>query len=83
MWTQAFDGDCLNILYLINKEYIRRCELVFNPRNCMYISKNDGLFDNDVNQCRDTLVNANSLNNLATPYTDYELTMIKNLKEIS
>ena len=48
-----------------------------------YISKNDGLFDNDVNQCRDTLVNANSLNNLATPYTDYELTMIKNLKEIS
>ena len=81
--NKAFDGDCLNILYLINKEYIRRCEQVLNPRNCMYISKNDGLFDNDVNQCRDTLVNANSLSNLSVPYTDYELAMIRSLNEVS
>ena len=47
----------------------------------MYISKNDGLFDNDVNHCRDTLINANSLNNLATPYTEEELADIRRLKE--
>lgn len=79
--TKAFDGDCLNIWYLINKEFVHRCELVFNPRNAMYISKNDGLFDNDVNHCRDTLINANSLNNLADGYTKEELADIEYLKE--
>lgn len=80
-WNADFDGDCLNIWYLINKEFVHRCELVFNPRNSMYISKNDGLFDNDVNHCRDTLINANSLNNLADEYTDDQLAKIRYLKE--
>ena len=55
--NNVFDGDCLNILYLINKEYIARSERVFNPRNAMYISKNDGMFNNDINHCKDILIN--------------------------
>lgn len=55
-----FDGDCLNIWYLINKEYIARCERSFNPRNAMYISNNDGLFNNRFNHAKDLLINLNS-----------------------
>lgn len=55
-----FDGDCLNIWYLINKEYIARCERSFNPRNAMYISNNDGMFNNNLNHARDLLINMNS-----------------------
>lgn len=60
-----FDGDCLNIWYLINKEYIKRCERTFNPRNTMFISKNDGLFNNDLNHSKDMLITANSFINIS------------------
>lgn len=82
MWTHPFDGDCLNIWYLINQEYVRRCEIVFNPRNAMYISKNDGRFNNDINHCRDTLVNANSMIYLTKElYNESQIAHIKALKD--
>ena len=33
----------------------------FNPRNVMYISRDDGYFNNAVSMQRDTLINANTL----------------------
>lgn len=48
-------------MYIINQAFLEQAERVFNPRNAMYISRNDGMFNNDVNHCRDTLINANSL----------------------
>lgn len=56
----TFDGDTLNILYVLNKEFARAASLAFNPRNAMHISKNDGMFDNAYNQQRDTIINLNT-----------------------
>ena len=55
-----FDGDTLNILLLINKEFQTAAEYVFNPRNSMYISKNDGMFNSSYNHKRDTIINMNT-----------------------
>lgn len=55
-----FDGDTLNILYIINKDFAHAASLAFNPRNAMHISKNDGFFDNAYNQQRDTIINTNT-----------------------
>lgn len=41
---------------------------MFNPRNNQYISHNDGMFNNQVNQQRDTLINANSMIDLGRKY---------------
>lgn len=77
-----FDGDCLNIWYLTNKEYIARCERSFNPRNAMYISNNDGLFNNDMNHSKDTLITGNSIIFMTRDrYSPEELAQIKNVKE--
>ena len=56
-----FDGDVLNILLPINQTFIRLAWEKFNPRNAMYISRNDGYFNSDVSMQRDTLINANTL----------------------
>ena len=73
-----FDGDCLNILYLINKTFIKRCEETFNPRNSMYISKNNGLFNNDVNHSKDTLIAINTFLNMSrSAYSEDEINAIK------
>lgn len=56
-----FDGDVINVLYIINNDFLERAEAVFNPRNAMYISRNDGKFNNAVNFQRDTIINANTL----------------------
>ncbi len=51
----------VNILLIINKEFQIAAENVFNPRNAMYISKNDGMFNNSYNHKRDTIINMNTL----------------------
>lgn len=56
-----FDGDVLNILLIINQEFFNRAFSIFNPRNAMYISRNDGYFNMAVCMQRDTLINANTL----------------------
>lgn len=73
-------GDVLNILFIINKSFKERAMQIFNPRNTMYISRNDGMFNNDVNHQKDTLINANTFIEIGrSKYTDEELAMIQNL----
>lgn len=79
-----FDGDCLNILYLINKAFISRAEEVFNPRNALYISRNDGYFNNDVNHQRDIIINANALIQLSRDkYTLDDLNQVYKIQSMS
>lgn len=76
-----FDGDTLNILYLINQAFIERAEAVFNVRNCMNVSHNDGLFNNQVNRViRDTAINANTMINLSREI--YTLDMRNDIKRL-
>lgn len=56
-------------------EFYTRANQIFNPRNSMYISKNDGKFNNQVNHQKDTIINGNTLLHLGDGvYTnaDYE-----------
>ena len=47
----------------------------------MYISRNDGKFNNDVNHQRDTIINANTMINLARKdYSQEEIEHIKDIK---
>lgn len=74
-------GDTLNILLIINKEFQRAAENVFNPRNSMYISKNDGMFNNSYNHKRDTIINANTLVQLSRGnYTPEQIAAIKRVQ---
>lgn len=68
----------LNILYVINKSFAHAASLAFNPRNAMHISKNDGFFDNDYNQQRDTIINMNTFVQLGREnYSQEQLDAIK------
>lgn len=72
-----FDGDTLNILLIINKDFQTAAEYVFNPRNSMYISKNDGMFNNSYNHKRDTIINMNTMVQLSRArYTREQLEVI-------
>ncbi len=73
-----FDGDTLNIMLIINHDFLVAAEYVFNPRNAMYISKNDGMFDNAYNHKRDTIINMNTFVQLSrSNYTPEQLEAIK------
>lgn len=73
-----FDGDTLNILLIINKDFETAANYVFNPRNSMYISKNDGMFNNSYNHKRDTIINMNTLAQLSRKYyTPEQIAKIK------
>lgn len=47
-------------MYMINREYFEQTYKVYNPRNTMFISRNDGMFNNAFNHARDTIVNLNT-----------------------
>ena len=71
-------GDTLNILLIINKDFQIAAENVFNPRNSMYISKNDGMFNNSYNHKRDTIINMNTLVQLTrSKYTPQQVEAIR------
>ena len=77
-----FDGDTLNIFHIINDSFFQRAYEVFNPRNGMYISRNNGMLNTEVLVQRDTLVNANTLNHLSiNKYTEEEMAHIARIKE--
>ena len=72
--TKDFDGDVLNILLIIMDEFYQRANEIFNPRNAMYISRNDGKFNNQVNHQKDTIINGNTLLHLGDSiYTDQDM----------
>ena len=56
-----FDGDVLNIMLIINKEFYQRASETFNPRNAVFISKNDGMFKNATNHQRETIINTHTM----------------------
>ena len=72
----------LNALLIINQSFYKRAFEIFNPRNSFYISRNDGLFENDVNHQKDTLINANSLIELGQHiYNDADYSNFERLKQ--
>lgn len=77
-----FDGDVLNIFHILNTEFLHRCEIVFNPRNAMYISKMDGKFNKDVMVQRDTIINSNTMIRLGrNNYSQEDLDKIEKIKK--
>ncbi len=79
-----FDGDVLNVLYIINKSFYEAANRVLNPRNAMYISRNDGKLSKDILHNKDTLINGNGLINLARyNYSQEQLNRIKAAKLIN
>lgn len=58
-----FDGDILNIISLKTKEAAEEFDKAFNPRKNMFISRNDGLFNNEFNLLKDQLIGLYEFNN--------------------
>ena len=56
-----FDGHAINVFHIINDAFFQRANAIFNPRNAMYISRNNGTFNLDACIQRDTIINANTL----------------------
>lgn len=75
-----FDGDVLNILYIINQDFFKACYEVFNPKNCYFISKNDGLFDNSVNHSKNIIINQSTFINLGR--NNYSNEMLEKIKKL-
>ena len=72
----------LNVLLIINDAFYQRTFEVFNPRNGMYISKNDGMFNNSVNHQRDTIINTQTLIKLSRKnYSQENLNRILSIVE--
>ena len=55
-----FDGDTLNVTWIINKDLLRSAMRVFNPRYAGQISRNDGMFNSNVAHQTDTMICLNS-----------------------
>jgi len=70
--------DVLNIFFILNNAFFERAFQIFNPRNSMYISRSNGMLNNDVLVQRDTLINSNTLVGLTKGlYTEEELAELK------
>ena len=58
----------------MNQTFIRLAWEKFNPRNAMYISRDNGYFNANASMQRDTLINANTLARLGRKnYTQEEI----------
>lgn len=72
--VSAFDGDVIYCLVPMNQTFIRLAWEKFNPRNAMYISRDNGYFNPNALMQRDTLINANTLARLGREnYTQEDL----------
>ena len=73
-----FDGDTLNILLIINDEFLLNAAKLFNPRLSMQISYNDGMFNGKMSLQTDTMICINSFTQLGIDsITDEEYAMIE------
>ncbi|WP_216369601.1 hypothetical protein, partial [Brevibacillus sp. MCWH] len=59
-----FDGYVLNIISLKSKKFIKAFDKNFNPRKNMFISRNDGLFNDDFNLFKDQIIGLYEFNNI-------------------
>ena len=67
-----FDGDTLNILLIINKQFLISAAYLFNPRLSMQISPNDGLFNSNMQLQTDTMICINSFAQIGIDEIDNE-----------
>ena len=58
-----FDGDILNI-FTLKLEVMNEMFKSLNPRKNMFISRNDGLFDNRCNLLKDQLIGLREFSNI-------------------
>jgi hypothetical protein len=76
-----YDGDVLNILWIINNSFLEYAERVFNPRNAMFISRDDGYMNPLVAHNRDTMLTASNIKFAGMDeYTPNELAEIEGIK---
>lgn len=59
-----FDGDVLNIISLKSKHLAKAYNKIFNPRFNLFISRNDGNFNTDMNLFKDQLIGLYQFNNI-------------------
>lgn len=77
-----FDGDCLTIMHVPNKEFWESALECFNPRNAMLVSHNDGKFNGQLNVFKDTIINANGMINISRGnYSAQQLSQIQRVKQ--
>ena len=73
-----FDGDTLNIMLIINDDFLDNAAKLFNPRLSMQISYNDGMFNSNMSLQTDTMICINSFTQLGIDsITNDELNMIQ------
>jgi hypothetical protein len=73
-----FDGDTLNIMLIINDEFLINSAKLFNPRLSMQVSYNDGMFNGKMSLQTDTMICINSFTQLGIDeITDEEYSMIE------
>lgn len=72
-----FDGDTLNIMLIINDNFLLNAAKLFNPRLSMQVSYNDGMFNERMALQTDTMICINSFTQLGIDeITDEEYDMI-------
>lgn len=59
-----YDGDIFNIGCFKSREVAKAYERIFNPRKNMFIDRNNGLFNNDVNLHKDQMIGLWEFNNI-------------------
>ena len=59
-----FDGDVINIVALKSNEFKKELNKIFNPRNSLFINRNDGLFNEDCGLMKDQLIGLFQFNNI-------------------
>ena len=73
-----FDGDTLNIMLIINDEFLINAARLFNPRLSMQISYNDGMFNSNMSLQTDTMICINSFAQLGyETITDEDMALIE------
>ena len=59
-----FDGDILNVVSLKTEELAKSFNKAFNPKYNLFISRNNGLFNSDMNLFKDQLIGLYEFNNI-------------------
>ena len=78
-----FDGDTLNVMCIINLDFLYACMRVFNPRYCGQISRNTGLFETNVSLQTNNLICLNSFVRLAyDDYSDDDMELIRDCQGV-
>ena len=67
---------------IVNEPFAQACNEIFNPRNNMYISHNNGLANPDLCVQRDSIINANTLMWLGRQYSEKDTDRISHIESI-